>query len=109
MKKDLSWLSQNIRDDIDKASNSEINELYTQLNALLKKYDNDPLIKNIFDWFSKIFKSKRERCKYILNDIIEETKDPNFTRKDELRSDLLKISNIHRDFLENLASLLGSL
>lgn len=109
MKKDLDWLTKNIEKDIDKASMKEINILYNELNDVLKKYDKDQFIKNIMDWCKKIFMSKREKCKYIFNDILEEIQKPNFTKKKELRNDLLEISNIHRSFLENLISLLESL
>lgn len=109
MKKTFDWLTENIRSDIEKARNNKIDELYDSLKKLLKKYDADPTIKNINDWFKQILKSKREKCKLVLEDVIEEMNKPNFSRKEELRKDLLEISNIHRDFLENLISLLESL
>lgn len=109
MKKDLTWITENIKKDFEKASIKEIDKLYDELKSMLKKYDNDPILKDIKDWFKKIFKSKKERCIYIFNDIIEEINESDFNRKEELRKDLLKVSNIHRDFLENLISLLESL
>jgi hypothetical protein len=109
MKKDLEWLTANINEDIDKASNKNIDRLYESLRNMLKKYDNDPLIKDVLDWFNGFLKSKRMKCKLILNDILEEIQKPEFTRHEELRKDLLEVSNIHRNFLENLISLLESL
>lgn len=109
MKKDLEWLTANINEDIDKASNRNINKLYESLRDMLKKYDNDPLIKDAFDFLNGLLKSKRTKCKFVLNDILEEIQKPEFTRHEELRKDLLEVSNIHRDFLENLISLLESL
>ena len=109
MKKDLVWITENIKKDIEKANNKEINTLYDELKSILKKYDNDTFQKNINDLFKTIFKNKRERCKLIFNDIIEEINKPNFNKKAELKNDLLRVSNIHRDFLENLISLVESL
>lgn len=109
MKKDLNWLTANIKEDIDKASDKNIDKLYKALKVMLKKYDDDPLIKEVLDMFNLILKPKRVRCKLILNDILEEIQKPEFTRHEELRKDLLELSNIHRDFLENLISLLESL
>jgi len=47
MKKDLEWLTTNINNDIDKASNKNIDKLYESLKIILKKYDNDPFIKDV--------------------------------------------------------------
>lgn len=109
MKKDLQWLNDNIKKDIERANVKEIDLLLKELNELLKKYDNDSFFKNVKDWLKKVFVNKREKCKYIFNDLIEEINKPDFCKKDELRTDLLRISNIHRDFLENLISLLENL
>lgn len=109
MKKTYEWLTENVRKDIDEASNREIKQLYEELKKTLKKYDNDPLFKQFRDFFKKFFKSNRERCKLILEDILEEVNKPGFERKEELKRDLLEISNIHRGFLENLAALFGAL
>ena len=109
MKKDIEWLTKNVNEDIDKASNKNIDKLYGSLKLMLKKYDNDPIIKDISDFFNGLLKAKRIKCKLILNDILEEIQKPEFSRHEELRKDLLVVSNIHRDFLENLISLLESL
>ena len=45
----------------------------------------------------------------ILIDIIEGLEKDNFPKKEELRKDLLDLSNIHRDFLENIKALIESL
>ena len=110
MKKTLEWLTEDIKKDIKKASGREISSLYSALKNALKKYDDDPLLKNICDFFKRgIVFDKRERCFVVLDDLLEELKKPGFARKDELRGDLLVISNIHRDFLENLIALLENL
>lgn len=107
--KTLDELIKNIDEDIREANSNQINELYISLNNMLNKYDNDKFMKNLIDILKKLFRSKRQKCKLILEDLIEEIYKPNFTKKEELRKELLEISNIHRSFLENLIALLENL
>ena len=110
MKKTIKWLTDNVKDDIKKASGRDIDALYSSLKKALKKYDGDPFLKNVCDLFKRAFTfDKRKRCLIVLDDILEELNKPGFSRKEELRHDLLDISNIHRSFLENLIALLENL
>ena len=93
----------------EKASTKEINKIYEELKKILKKYDGDGFFKNCFDFIRQLFQNTRIKCKLIFKDILEEMTKPGFSKKEELRRDLLDLSNIHRDLLENIISLLGAL
>ena len=107
--KTIDELIENINEDIEKASTKEINKIYEELKKILKKYDGDGFFKNCFDFIRQLFQSTRIKCKLIFKDILEEMTKPGFSKKEELRRDLLDLSNIHRDLLENIISLLGAL
>lgn len=109
MSKNLDWLITNIREDLKKASNREIKDIYNSLKKLLNKYDNDTFIKNIKDFLKKVLKSKREKCSLFFEDIIEGIDSMSDKTKQELKKDLLDLSNIHRTIFEDLAALIGAL
>ena len=108
-KKTIEELIENINKDIEKASAKKINVIYKELKMILKKYDDDEFLKNCFDVIKQLFQTTRNKCKLIFKDIIEEMTKSGFSKKEELRRDLLDLSNIHRDILENIIALLGAL
>jgi len=106
-KTDINSLTINIREDFKKSSKKEIDEIYNSLKIMLKKYDDDSMLKDICDLLKRgLTIDKRKRCERVLEDILEVLKDENYPRKEELRRDLLDLSNIHRGILENIIALI---
>lgn len=106
-KKDINSLIDNIHKDFKDASRKEIDQIYNELKEMLKKYDDDSFSKNVKDFLKRGFTfDKRKRCELVFKDIIESLDNPSFVKREELRKDLLELSNIHRSFLENLIALI---
>lgn len=107
--KDLDFLIQNIKEDIKKASDKQIDSIYETLKKALDKFDRDSYFKNFLDSIKRLFKTKRQKCLLLINDICDSKHKLNENEKELLRKELLDISNIHRTLIENIISLLGAL
>ncbi len=106
--KSYESLKKNLIDDLSNCSRKELDLIYKMLKECLKKFDRDGIFKNCRDFFKLIFKNKKEKCLYFINDV-EDSKDKlTDTEKEELRKYFLSISNVHRTFLENLQALFGA-
>jgi hypothetical protein len=106
---DFENLKQNIFKDIDDASNKDINEIYSLLSKALDKFDRDSKLKDFFDLFRSILKTKRQKSKLFIHDIVESSSKLTSNEKEILRLEFLRISNIHRTLIENIRSLLDAL
>jgi hypothetical protein len=106
---DFETLKQNILKDIDEASGKDINDIYSALRKALAKFDRDSLLKNLFDLFLSILKTKRQKCKLLVNDIVDSRSKLSVSEKELLRKEFLDISNIHRTLIENIRALLDAL
>jgi hypothetical protein len=106
---DFENLKQNIFKDIDDASNKDINEIYSLLSKALDKFDRDSKLKDFFDLFHSILKTKRQKSKLFIHDIVESSSKLTSNEKELLRLEFLRISNIHRTLIENIRSLLDAL
>lgn len=107
--KSFDALKENISEDLKQASKKEIDEIYKNLELCLKKFDKDKTLKNIKDFFVKLFKSKKDKCILLINDIVDSRDKLSPEEKEELRKCFLNISNIHRTFLEDIQALFGAL
>lgn len=108
-KTDFESLKSNIYEDLEKCSNRELKEIYSTMKECLKIFDRDELSKNIIDFFKIVFKTKKEKCKYFIEDIVESKDKLTDAEKEQLRKMFLDISNIKRTFKENIISLLEAL
>lgn len=102
-------LKANIAEDLNKCNAKELDLIYKELKSCLKKFDRDDIFKNSTDFFKKLFKSKKEKCLFFLDDIEDSKGKLTENEKEELRQYFLNISNIHRTFLEDIQALLGAL
>lgn len=107
--KDLETLKENIKEDIKRASEKQINSIYEALKKALEKFDRDSDFKNFLDWIKTILKTKRQKCVLFFNDINDSKHKLNDNEKELLRKEFLDISNIHRTLIEDIISLLGAL
>lgn len=108
MAKTIEEIKENLQQDIDKASSKELDKIYSSLKDVLKSFDRDSSLKNIYDCFKSIFKTKKTKCLQFVNDIFDSKDKLTKEEKDKLRKALLDISNIHRTFIENIIALLGA-
>lgn len=108
MAKSLEELKNNINKDINQASSREIDEIYYSLKSVAKRFDRDSNLKNLFDVFKIIFKTKRDKCISFVDDIFDSIGKLSTDEKNNLRKALLDISNIHRSIIENIIALLGA-
>lgn len=106
---DFETLKQNIMKDIDDASGKDISEIYVALTKTLEKFDRDSCLKDIIDLFRSIFKTKRQKCKLFVSDIVDSRDKLSNTEKEALRKEFLDISNIHRTLIEDIRALLDAL
>jgi hypothetical protein len=106
---DFDTLKKNILKDIDEASGNDINEIYSALSKAIAKFDRDSILKDFIDLFRSILKTKRQKCKLFINDIVDSSSKLTTNEKELLRLEFLDISNIHRTLLENIRSLLDAL
>lgn len=107
--KSIEEIKNNLKEDIQKANDKEINLIFKELKKMLCNYDRDSLLKNISDIFNSLFKSKRKKCELFLNDLFDSLDKLNTDEIEKFRKDLLSTSNIHRTFLEDLIALLEAL
>ena len=109
MAKSIEEIKVNIHQDIKKASSKEIDRIYYALKEVSKKFDRDSALKNLFDIFKGILKSKRDKCLHFVDDIFDSAEKLSADEKIQLRKALLDISNIYRTIIENIISLLAAL
>lgn len=105
----IDALKENILKDIESCSSKELNDIYKALGKALKEFDKDSFLKNCKDFFKSLFKTKKQKCIYFINDIVDSKDELTNEMKEKLRKSFLDISNIHRTFIENLIALLGAL
>lgn len=109
MIKNLDELQQNIIEDIKNCPDRVVENVYKALKKALKQFDKDSFFKNLKDFFNAIFKTRREKCLLILNDIMDSREKLTDKEKELLRKEFLEISNIYRSLIENIIALLGAL
>ena len=99
----------NIQDDINRASNKEIGEIYKGLKELLKEFDKDSIFKNAKDLIKRaiIFIDKRKICLLILQDIFDSMDKLTTEQRNRLLKKLNHISDIHRTLGEDIIRFLG--
>lgn len=105
----LNALKDNIIKDIESCSSKELNNIYDALKKTLKEFDRDSFFKNCKDFFKSIFKTKKQKCIYFIDDIVDSKDKLTDDEKEKLRKSFLDISNIHRTFIENIIALFGAL
>lgn len=106
---DFESLKTNILKDIDEAKSSDVSKIYSALVSALRKFDRDSALKNLFDFLTGLLKTKRQKCKLIVSDIIDSRSKLTSDEKELLRKEFLDISNIHRTLLEDIRALLDAL
>lgn len=92
--------------DICGANKDELNVIYKALKKALKKFDRDSFLKDVGDFFSKLFKSKREKCKLIVDDIVDSKQKLTKDEAKELYDEFYKLSEVHRSFFDNIMVLI---
>ena len=107
--KDFITLKNNVLKDIQECNGKELDRIFDKLKTTLKAFDRDDFWKNIKDLIKQVFKSKRNKCFQIVNDICDSRNNLNEIEKESLRKAFLDLSNIHRTFLEDLRALFGAL
>lgn len=109
--KDASFeaTKKNIIDDINSCSTKELNKIYQSLKTILKEFDKDSFFKDSKDFFKFFFKDKKSKCLFFIEDICDSRDRLSAEMKEKLRKEFLKVSNIHRTFLENIKALLEAL
>ena len=105
----LNALKDNILKDTESCSSKELNNIYNALKKTLKEFDRDSFFKNCIDFFKSIFKTKKQKCIFFINDIVDSKDKLTNEEKEKLRKSFLDISNIHRTFIENIIALFGAL
>lgn len=105
--KTYETLKSNIIEDLSQCSRKEIDSIYQMLKDCIKKFDRDDLFKNCRDFFKLIFKSRKDKCLFFINDIEDSREKLTSIEKEELRKYFLNVSNVHRTFLENVQALFG--
>ena len=108
-KTDEDSLIENISEDLKTANSKDVDKIYSALKDALKKFDRDSQFKDLIDFLKSIFKTKREKCTLIINDLLESKNKLTNEEKEILRLHLLDISNIHRTLLEDIRALLSAL
>lgn len=107
--KDFDSLKENVLADINSCSSKELNKIYTALKKTVFEFDRDVFGKQIRDFFKSVFKSKKDKCVFFVEDICDSKDKLSSEEKETLRKMFLDISNIHRTFLEDLIALLEAL
>ena len=108
-KTDFNSLIENIKEDLNRCNNKKLEQIYSAIKLCLKKFDRDSTMKNVKDFFRNLLKSKKEKCLFFIEDIIDSKDKLSDEEKEYLRRNLLEISNIERTFLEDLKALLEAL
>lgn len=108
MAKSIEEIKKNLVKDIKDANSSEIDKIYNTLKEILSSFDRDGLLKNLCDFCKGILKTKRNKCLQFVNDIFDSKDKLSQDEKEKLRKALLDVSNIHRNFIENIIALLGA-
>ena len=108
-KTDFNSLIENIKEDLNKCNNKELEKIFSAIKLCLKSFDRDFIMKNVKDFFKSFFKSKKDKCLFFIEDIVDSKDKLSCEEKECLRRNLLEISNIERTFLEDLKALLEAL
>lgn len=109
MSKDFESLKNNVVKDINSCNKKELKKIYDALKKSLASFDKDSILKNVSDFFKSLFKNKKEKCLFFVEDICDSRDKLTNEEKESLRKSFLEISNIHRTFLEDILALLGAL
>ena len=107
MNKDFKAVDINIRNDLKRATNKEIDKIYKELKALLSIFDRDSFFKNSFDYFRRIFCDKRRACLLFLNDLFDSKDKLTNEERNMLLQKLNIICDIHRSLGEDILRFLG--
>lgn len=108
MAKSIDEIKENLYKDIEKATSREIEKIYSALKEVLKEFDKDSNLKNLYDFFKSIFKTKKAKCLQFVTDIFDSKEKLTVDESERLRKALLDISKIHRTIIENIIALLGA-
>lgn len=107
MKKDFKAVNINIRNDLKRATNKEVDRIYKELKSLLSNFDRDSFFKNSIDYFRRFFCDKRHACLLFLNDLFDSKDKLTNNEKELLLQKLNIICDIHRSLGEDILRFLG--
>lgn len=104
---DVKAAKNNFSSDLRHAKPKEIAAIHNELVKLLKKYDDDFIVKEIGDKVSIFFSfSVKAKCEKRFNDLIEEyEKITDLPKKQEFELDVVHLINIHKSIFEKTGAL----